>query len=239
MRLRELAAAVALLLSSGYSASGWIDAQAMRGASQVHSEDRRLDLPRVEVWIGMTTKEARAKSPEVLGRLSPGSGFDTWLSAYLNIPVRFIYRDELVGFTIDRPHAFAVSPNRKMMDGTVWAVTVELQPIFEGDIEGAIALAHRWCHFFESKRLAKPNYIGLSISAPTSSDMEIFKRVELRKGVGLCSWEKDEVIYSVGIERVERTNPAIEDKGRTRENAKQWGYKVMININHRSVFEDW
>lgn len=119
--------------------------------------------------------------------------------------------------------------------GKIQSVSVELEPLFEDDIDAALALAHQWCQFFAAKGLAKPDYTGLDIDANTNSNFEEFRQDVRSKGVGLCDWVKDEVIYSVGMDRFERTTL---DLG-TQIETKVWVYKVAIDINHRSVFEPY
>lgn len=226
-----IATGLTLLLS----VAAGCDAKSVVALGVVDAKEEVVELPVVDVWVGMTTQEARERAPQVLGKLSTESGFDTWQPVYLNTPVRFIYRDDVAGFTIERPHAFTISPNSVRRDGTIWAITLELEPMFESNLDGAFALGDQWCRFFASKDLQKPDYAGLDITMERGGDTKDFRRDMRMKGVTLCDWEKGGVIYSVGVERFGRS---IVDRETDREN-KVPVYKVAININHRSVFEPY
>ena len=196
--------------------------------ASVQAEKQTMQLPVVEVAIGWSTTQARAKSP-ILARLP--EGFDTWQSAYLNTPAEFVYRDDVIGFSVERPHAFSVYPH----DGKVVGVTVELDPLFEEDFDGALSLAQQWCAIFESKHLSTPDKNGLDIDTTpaTKSAIRAFQRLPYEGGISIGTWQRGDIIYAVDIERFTRT---VVDRN-TNIGTKKLVYKVEVSISDRSTYK--
>ncbi|MBL8223769.1 MAG: hypothetical protein JNM50_00450 [Chromatiales bacterium] len=183
----------------------------------------------------MTTQEARRRSPEVLGRLSEKSGFDTWQTAYLNTPVRFVYSDPVIGFAVNRPHTFSVSPSQNG-DRTVDAVSVQVLAV-RGQTPAAMAVARRWCKRFRRARLKDLDYEGLIISPDDPGQLANFESDRTIRVASVCWFEHRGLVVAVSLDRGPPyvVRPGIDDIS---DDLCKVSISIADRSTYRSSYED-